>query len=266
MDARSPRFLILLLVVCVVLVAGGYLLVAQPRLPGFFSSTENLRSFVESTGFVAPLVIILYQVLQVVVAPIPGQGLDFANGFLFGPVFGSFISLAGISAGTILAMFLARKFGRPLVRALVSERGLAAVERYLDERSLGVFFLLFLIPSTPDDLLCFAYGLTPLPLKRGFIVALLGRAPGVVASVLVGSAGGVISPVAFLFVSVLVSIIMILMLSFWPRRQELAFQPAQKLAHAVTTPVTKRLRRYTAKTHALKKRQPSTRINSKRRR
>lgn len=212
--------LTLLLAICSVVLIGGFVVVAAPPLPAFLSSTDALKDFAQSSGWIAPVVIILYHALQVVIAPIPGQGIDFANGYLFGLVFGSIYSLIGLGIGSALAMLIARKFGRPIVELLVTKRGMKTVDQYLSKSSLWVIFVLFLLPATPDDLLCFALGLSSIPLGRGLLIAMLGRAPGIVATVLVGSAGSVVSPVEFTIAAILLTLLMMLVLYIRPKHVE----------------------------------------------
>ena len=74
------------------------------------------------------------------------------------------------------------------------------------------FFLIWLFPFTPDDLACVAVGLTPMPLPRFMILMLLGRLPGVFASVWVGANAAQIKP---LWWGILLAAIAILALIFW---------------------------------------------------
>jgi len=62
---------------------------------------------------------ILFHAAQVVIPPIPGQVLDMANGYLFGPLLGSLFGLIGIIIGSVMAMSFTRRFGRPLVGRFV---------------------------------------------------------------------------------------------------------------------------------------------------
>ena len=50
------------------------------------------------------------------------------------------------------------------------------------------FFLLFLIPGIPKDILCYAAGITPMGFPYFAAVSTLGRLPGIAGSALIGSA------------------------------------------------------------------------------
>ena len=49
------------------------------------------------------------------------------------------------------------------------------------------FFLTYLIPSLPDDLICFVIGLSQMKLPMMVILAMIGRLPGVFISCWVGA-------------------------------------------------------------------------------
>lgn len=172
-----------------------------------FTSPERLRETVQSYGALGPIIVVGIHILQVVIAPIPGQGIDLANGYLFGWWGGALVSLIGISLGTMIAISLAKKFGRPLVEILVGPKGLASVRAYTHSRSQWLFFILFLLPGTPDDLLCFAIGLTSISLWRAVAIAVLGRLPGVLAAVGIGATGRGLNVLEFTIVAAVVSLL-----------------------------------------------------------
>ena len=49
------------------------------------------------------------------------------------------------------------------------------------------FFLIYLIPGLPDDIVCFVVGLSQLDLRQMIVLAKLGRLPGVSISCRVGA-------------------------------------------------------------------------------
>ena len=51
-----------------------------------------------------------------------------------------------------------------------------------------MFFLLFLIPGVPKDILCFIAGLTPMSFFFFLGVSTVGRLPGIVGSSMIGGA------------------------------------------------------------------------------
>jgi uncharacterized membrane protein YdjX (TVP38/TMEM64 family) len=185
-------------------------LVVLSPLQKLLSSPEVLREKVASLGVWAPAISVVLEVSQVIIAPVPGQAIDFANGYLFGWLVGSLCSLLGIGIGTAIAISLARRFGRPLVEKLITPKGMQQIQPYTRRRSHWLFFFLFLLPGTPDDLLCFAIGLTSIPLPQAMAIALLGRTPGIVAAVLTGATGQSLNVWEFSLIAAGVSLLLIL--------------------------------------------------------
>ncbi len=154
-----------------------------------FSSTEGLREWVATTGALAPLVFVAVQALQVVVFVIPGEVPQIAGGYLFGPWLGSLLSVAGILAGSAIDFYLARLAGTPFVRALFAGDQVDRLGRLLGSRGARVaFFLLFLIPGIPKDILCYVAGLSPMRFPFFVAASTVGRLPGIVGSALIGDA------------------------------------------------------------------------------
>jgi uncharacterized membrane protein YdjX (TVP38/TMEM64 family) len=154
-----------------------------------FSSAERLREWVAGWGIGAPIVFIALQAVQVIVFVIPGEVPQIAGGYLFGVWQGSLLSVAGILIGSTASFFLARALGRPFVNALFPAQQVQRIEKLLASRSArAVFFLLFLIPGIPKDVLCYVAGLTPMGFPFFAAASILGRLPGIVGSAVIGSA------------------------------------------------------------------------------
>jgi uncharacterized membrane protein YdjX (TVP38/TMEM64 family) len=154
-----------------------------------FASGQRLREWIAGWGPAAPLVFIGVQIVQVVIFAIPGEVTQVAGGYLFGGWMGLLLSVVGISIGSTIAFFLARLLGRPFVDAVIPARQLERVEKFLgSQRTKIVFFLLFLIPGIPKDILCYVAGVSPLRFPFFILASTLGRLPGIVGSVLIGGA------------------------------------------------------------------------------
>ena len=56
---------------------------------------ETIRAYVLGFGALAPAAFVLIQIVQVLLAPVPGHALAVAGGYLFGPWLGAAYSLSG---------------------------------------------------------------------------------------------------------------------------------------------------------------------------
>jgi uncharacterized membrane protein YdjX (TVP38/TMEM64 family) len=152
-----------------------------------FRNRTALQAWITSFGAWAPLVSIALNAAQVIAAPIPGQVIGLANGYLFGVWLGTLYSLLGVMLGTGMVLVLTRKWGRPFVVRLIQGEQLEKLDRLVARRGALFFFLIFLLPFLPDDLTCFAVGLTELPLDQMFVLIAIGRLPGLVVASWVGA-------------------------------------------------------------------------------
>lgn len=173
------------LVIVAVLLALGSLLTT--RFLWLLEDPAVVRDAVSRFGGFAPLVFVLLQATQVVVAPIPSHVLSFAAGYLFGPVWGFVYSMVGATLGTYLALLLARRYGRPTVERFVAPEALARFDAFLGEYGLVGVFVVFLLPGFPDDVVCLVAGCSDLDVRKLLVVATVGRVPGYLVLVLSGA-------------------------------------------------------------------------------
>lgn len=87
-----------------------------------FDSVESLQNYMKGFGIAAPLVLTLFQALQVVVPVLPGYLGCAAGAVAFGSMTGFWCNYVGISAGSIIAYFLARRYGMDIVLAMFPKK------------------------------------------------------------------------------------------------------------------------------------------------
>lgn len=185
-ETTPPRWLLVSALASLALVIALGVRYADVLVP-LFHEPERLRVWVDSFGPVAPLVLIALGALQVIVAPIPGQVIGVVAGYLFGAWLGALYATVGLVLGTIAAMALARALGRPFVLRFVDEARLSRWDALTKRWGPAVFFVAFLLPGLPDDLLCFVIGLTGLRLGPMVVYAAVGRLPGMIAAAYLGA-------------------------------------------------------------------------------
>ena len=168
---------------------------------------DRVLAWLSGFGVWAPLAFIAISFIQVVIAPIPGQFIGVAGGYLFGVWAGLLYGLAGTTLGAGVNMWLGRRFGRPLVVRLAGVSALARFDQFADRRGAVFFFLIFLLPFVPDDLACYAIGLSPLPIVPMLVMATVVRLPAGMASVLVGEYFVALPPIVI--VALLIGVIMV---------------------------------------------------------
>lgn len=146
-----------------------------------------LRHQVAALGVWGGLALLGVQVLQVVVAILPGEPVELAAGAMYGIWGGLLICLLGCVLGSAGVFLAVRHRGRDAFRSTALAQRLRRY-RFLREtdRLEGLVFLLYLIPGTPKDILVYACALSPLPLRRFLLLSTLARVPSVLSSTWAG--------------------------------------------------------------------------------
>jgi uncharacterized membrane protein YdjX (TVP38/TMEM64 family) len=165
----------------------GFLWIKTVRLYETFRDPPRLRAIISSFGPYSPLAYILLQVLQVVVAPIPGGVIEFLGGYLFGVKRGFFYSMIGGTLGSCLAFGLARIFEKLAVEKFVSLQTRKKFNYLITHEGVILSFLLFVIPGFPKDALCYLLGLTPMHFGIFLIISTIGRIPSTLMANLQGA-------------------------------------------------------------------------------
>jgi uncharacterized membrane protein YdjX (TVP38/TMEM64 family) len=208
-SSRADRWRgILILLLVSVAFFGLYL--ATRRYASFVFNAAELRVWISQFGIFAPLVFVLIQALQVIVAPIPGQVVALVAGYLFGPFWGTVYSLTGVLIGSTVAFSLAKRYGRSFVVDILHEDVVNRFDEFVERVGAPGLFAFVIIPGLPDDAICFLSGLTPLRLRTFIAVISVGRLPAYVITVYAGgelASGRFLSAIALIGVVVVASVV-----------------------------------------------------------
>ena len=178
---------ILRLVVGILFIAVLTYFIMHYNLHVIFIKKEKLANFIKSFHPYDEFVFILFQILQVVFAPIPGEVTGLIGGYLYGPVLGTMYSTIGLTIGSWLAFILARFLGLPFVEKAVNPEMLKKYDYVMEHHGAIVSFVLFLIPGFPKDYLCYIMGLSHMKLWIFLIISTVGRLFGTILLSMSGS-------------------------------------------------------------------------------
>lgn len=170
-----------------VLVVLGLALAARYARPAFdfLSNEQQLQAWLDQLGPLGPLGVIGLNALQVVVAFIPGYAMMIAAGYLYGFPLGAVYGAIGMALGGLIAILLARRYGRPLVVRMVGAARLENWEEAAHINTLPVWFFLLLGPF--GDVPYYIAGLTTIAVWKIIAIALLLRTPAVFVAAAVGA-------------------------------------------------------------------------------
>lgn len=173
----AAQFKHILTVLFVVLLILSGLFMLKGYLDDSFRSLESFQAYIGSFGLFAPLVLVVIQALQVVLPVLPGFLGCIVGAGMFGAMGGFWCNYIGISAGSILAFFLAKRFGVGLVRCMIPMEKYRSFTEWINRRRSYtlVLFLAILLPLAPDDFLCYFSGLTGMSSRRFVWIILLGK-------------------------------------------------------------------------------------------
>ncbi len=152
-------------------------ILAKAYLDGRFDSVETFQKYVAGFGLAAPLFLVAVQAAQVILPVLPGLFGCVVGTMMFGAAGGFWCNYIGISAGSIIAFWLARKYGSGLVsRMFPGEKyekwaTWAAGSKFYTV----VLFLGMVLPLFPDDYFCYFTGLTKMSTRKFVSIILLGK-------------------------------------------------------------------------------------------
>ena len=155
------------------------------------SNPEEFRAWIDQMGFWGRLIYMGLVILQIVVAFIPGEPLEIVAGYAFGTVEGTILCILAASIGSILVLFLVRRFGVYILEVFFSKEKIESL-KFLQEspKKTLIFSILFILPGTPKDLLCYFAGLTSIRMWLLCLICTIGRFPSIITSTLGGDALG----------------------------------------------------------------------------
>jgi len=182
--SQGHRFMnrddIIKITILLLMIITGVFLFFYYDLYTFFINRKQIVEFVNSFGPLSVLIFIGLQILQVLVAPIPGEVNGFIGGYLYGPVLGTLYSTIGLTIGSWLAFVLARWLGLPFVERVISPRIIQKYDYFMEHRGILITFILFVIPGFPKDALSYLIGLSHMKTSTFLIICTTGRLLGTI--------------------------------------------------------------------------------------
>jgi len=165
-------------------------IIARPMIKSA-SEPEEFRVWVDSNGLWGRLAYMGMMILQIIAAFLPGEPFEMVAGYAFGTVEGTILCLLASAIGSILVLLFARKFGLRFVGLFFKKEQIDKVKFLKSSpKRIFLFSVIFILPGTPKDLLCYFAGITDIKLWKLILICSLGRIPAIVTSTLGGDALG----------------------------------------------------------------------------
>jgi len=199
-----------------------------------FFEQEALKAFIEGLGIWGPLVFFLLQVLQAIIAPIPGNLFTIVGGILFGLWPGFLLSYVGNLVGSLIGFTLVRKAGQPVLKKLIKPE---RFEKWMNiigsdsanARTKILLILVVTLPFLPSDLMCLLVGLTKISYKAFIPIIIICRPWGQLAAALLGASSFALPLEALIPLVIVVLAICVLAIRFAPQIEQFTFDTVNKM-------------------------------------
>ena len=189
MEKTKRRFIIF--IVLLLVLTGLFALIFWPLIKNLQNPEyrEVFSGWVAALGFRGILVLFGLQILQIVVAVIPGGPMELIAGAAYGVWGGLLILEAGCAVATVIIFVLVRKFGKPFIIRFFGADVINTWGFLKNEKKVAmVTFIFFLIPGIPKDTLTYLAPLTKLSLVQFTLISVFARFPAMLSTTLMGNA------------------------------------------------------------------------------
>lgn len=176
----------------------------------FVTEPQLFREWIDQQGVWGMVAYVAMLVVQVILAIIPGEPLEIVGGYAFGPVWGTVLCVLGATLGSIIVYMLVKHFGMKIVTLFFSKEKIESLKFLKSSPKRNILFMIiFIIPGTPKDLLCYFIGLTDIDFMTMLLICSLGRLPSIITSTVGGDALGTANYMWAIVVFVVTAIISI---------------------------------------------------------
>lgn len=153
-----------------------------------FKDFNDVVEYLEKYQSESILIYIGLQILQIVISVIPGQIFQLAAGYMYTFFPALLYAMTGAFIGTTITFYLSKLLGRDFVHLFFGkEKTTRYIEQLNSKRAYTIVFLLYLIPGIPKDMVSYAAGISEIKFKPFLILSLVGRLPGMMGSIMIGS-------------------------------------------------------------------------------
>lgn len=153
-----------------------------------FKDFNDVVSYLKAYKIEAIPIYIALQIVQIVISVIPGQVFQFAAGYLYTFLPALLLSVIGAFLGTVISFCLARWLGSDFVHLFFGkEKTSEYVQKLNSKKAYMAVFFIYLIPGIPKDVVSYAAGISEMRFKPFIFLSLVGRLPGMMGSIMIGS-------------------------------------------------------------------------------
>ena len=178
----------LIFLILIVVLIPLYLYFYQQDFLMRFRDFNDIVSFLERYKLQSIPIYIILQIAQIVISVLPGQFFQLAAGYLYTFWPALLFSCIGAFLGTTITFWLAKGLGSDFVHIFFEkDKTEDYVKRLNSKKAYTIVFLIYAIPGIPKDVVSYAAGLSEMKYKPFIILSTIGRLPGMMGSIMIGS-------------------------------------------------------------------------------
>lgn len=151
----------------------------------------EFKNQISQMGLKGVFIIIGLQMLQTIVAILPGQPIELISGMLYGPFWGTVICVLGIFISVLGIFFMVRRYGIDFIRLFFKEEQIEKIRNSKLFKNTPKFemalIIIFVLPIFPKDIFIYIAGISPIKSSKFIAIATLARIPGQLLGVYTGS-------------------------------------------------------------------------------
>ncbi|MEG0833078.1 MAG: VTT domain-containing protein [Oscillospiraceae bacterium] len=193
LSTKKDKLMFWLRIVLIVIFVGGAVTATIMLWPSIKRLAEDeafrrsARDFLRFNGVGGIFVFIGLQILQVVLAVIPGGPVQILAGLAYGTWYGLILVLLGVFLSNIIIYYTVLWFKKPFVDENKKDEKFSKYRVLKDpEKAESVLWILFMIPGTPKDLFTYLGPFVPVKAWKFFVIATFARIPGILTSTIAG--------------------------------------------------------------------------------
>ena len=149
---------------------------------------KKIESWVQKFGIVGPLVLIIVMMVQMFLFVVPNILVMIIAIVIYGPLWGSVISLVGVFCSSSLGYALGRYLGPVTVNKLIKPQTQVKISNFIERYGVGAIAITRLA-SLSNDSLSIVAGLLKMSYRRYILATLAGITPLIVLLALYGRNG-----------------------------------------------------------------------------
>lgn len=187
MNRKKAGKIILILLAAAAIIALTVLLMPMVLSLREEEARQAFAQKIDQLGFWGPIALLLVQILQIIIAVIPGEPIEIIAGVMYGTWGGLALCLAGILIATVIIYFTVHRLGRKSIDKMIKKEESAKYAFLFKEKNVAyLIFLLFFIPGVPKDVLVYLCPFTKIKPLQFFLIATFARIPSLVTSTWAG--------------------------------------------------------------------------------